>query len=277
MSPEHESEQPAEQLADQQLVAGALDGDPGELAELARRFSLLPRLLSQWNARRSEPLTEGELIEHGRKAVVDLWQVVPSYTGAESFDTWLARQSASCMDLEVPEEAPDVLQAALAQPSAPGDTEARDALALYRAEQAIDHTPSAEQRPIWAVIGLLGVIVVFLALSPMSPWQWQPASDAPAQVEVDTPAIVLITPLGVVTEALLFEWSGSKDQPCTLLINDADGNELSQTEDLTELSFMRSETLPAGSYRWRVLPTNSDADLSPSPWSDLKVAAPDEK
>lgn len=283
MSPEQNSEQQAEHRADQELIAGALAGDPAELAELARRFCLLPRLLSQWNTQRDEPLVEEDLIERARRGVVSLWQSVPSYTDAESFDAWLARQSAGCMDLDVPGEAPDVLEAALASSAAHGDAETRDALALYRAEEALDRTPSAEQRPIWGFIGVLGLIAVFLTLSPLSPWQWQPSADQPATAETaettevaPTPEpIALIAPLGRVTEASIFEWSGPEDQAYTLVIEHADGREFSQASELTGLSHTRSESLPTGSYHWRVLPGGLDASLSPSAWSEIVVASPD--
>ena len=270
MSPEEQGGQ----QADQPLIAGALAGDPSELAELARRFALLPRLLSQWNTKRDEPLTEEELVERARGAVIDLWQAVPSYTAAESFNAWLARQSAGCMDFDIPEEAHALLEAALAQAEAPGDSEVRDALALYRAEQALDHAPSTEQRPIWIVFGLLGVAAVFLTLSPLSPWQLQPPTEQPAQVGPSQSAISLITPIGSVSTAQLFRWSSPKGTSCTLVIEDADGREFARATGLSEQSHEHAARLPAGNYRWRVLPSDSDSALAPSPWSDLLVETP---
>lgn len=275
MNPDADAASSAGQQADKELIAGAIAGDPADLAQLARRFALLPRLLSAWNAQQAEPLTDEQLSTCARDSVVSLWQRVPSYTGAESFDAWLARHSAGCLELEVPAEAPGILATARASTSAPGDAEARDALALYRAEEALDRSPSTEQRPIWGVIGLLGVAAVFLTLSPMSPWQWQPSTDEPAQLEPAPPAITLVAPLGTVTEASLFQWSGPEDQIYTLVIEDAEGREFSSVSNLTEPVHKHSKPLPAGNYRWRVMTEDQESDQGSTPWADLVVSTLD--
>lgn len=262
--------------SDAELRAGALRGEPAQLAAYARRLELVPKLLAAWNGRLEEPLESDELAELAESTTVALWQDLPQFTATEPLDLWLARSAALHLRLNTDEDAADVAVEARGIEDAPGQTSAGDVLARYRAEQKLRPSSVGEtQRPVWAVIGVLGVIATFLAVSPYSPLRtgsgWSsPKGEPGVSAEVSLPAkIVPLAPLEGATLVKEFRWQVPKGVPCTLIVETLRRTRLVSAPGIVSGVYRVEQALPSGRLRWQVLADDPKAGLPPTGWIEF--------
>lgn len=262
--------------SDTDLRAGALRGEPAQLAAYARRLELVPKLLAAWNRRIEEPLDQDELAELASSASIELWQDLPQFTGVEPLDMWLARSAAQHLRLDTDEDAAFILDEARSIEDAPGQAGARDALARFRAEQKLrPATGPNPQRPIWAVIGVLGVIATFLAVSPYSPLRGDPAPAITGPAGSTPPPVaqaqefVPLAPLEPVQLVKEFRWSAPPGLRCTLIVETLRGTPLVRASGIVSGTYAIEQALPSGRLRWKLLPDDPKKGIPPTDWIEF--------
>ena len=258
---------------DRELAAGALRGEPNQLAALARRLELVPRLVAAWNTHLEPALDAEEQVDLACEATISLWQDLPQYAEGESLDSWLAIRCADLLGVDDHELSTQVLGEAQAMDQALGQVQARDALARFRADQITtpSQTSSASRKgnPLWAVLGVLGVIATFLAISPSSPLR-QGRDSPPSLVRpVAIPELRLIEPLSSVQTPKRFRWSAPAGEPCTIVVEGADGQAWIRARGITSGRFETQEPAPDGPLRWQVIADSPSSKLRPTPWEVL--------
>ena len=125
------------------------------------------------------------------------------------------------------------------------------------------------------MIGVLGVIATFLAVSPYSPLRGDPApaitSPAGSQQAPAAKTLKLVPQAPLVQAQLLkeFLWSAPPGLGCTLIVETLRGTPLVRASGIVSGNYAIEQALPSGRLRWKVLLDEPVKAIPPTDWIEF--------